>query len=310
MTTANAIAHPDTVIKNNGSIFHLANSTALTVIPFCRNIARHNNPAFSFAEEWCEPARLAENVNDTAPMFEPTANANIPAVSTLGGRPGRFAKLGCLRILTRRIVAPIFVPETLQRMTLITPTTQIVAGMEKPTTIASHVEKTLIHPVYESASTRMNWENAKGKSAYGNLRDVAEKVGNLATKAFKTIRSFVMLNRSLRYVGNEITSDGVGPVDSKAGDNSSALFKFAIRAERRVKLDSPLLGFGGRLDDLVSELTWCISIPSSGAGLRLSAGTPFLSRTKSHTISKIALDTAAGKDTIQAETPLSAEMCG
>jgi hypothetical protein len=41
-------------------------------------------------------------------------------------------------------------------MTLITPTTQIVAGMEKPTMIASHVEKILIHPVYESASTRMN----------------------------------------------------------------------------------------------------------------------------------------------------------
>ena len=248
-------------------------------------------------------------MNDTAPIFEPTANANIPAVSTLGGRPGRFAKLGCLRILTRRIVAPIFVPETLQRMTLITPTTQIVAGMEKPTTIASHVEKTLIHPVYESASTRMNCENAKGKSAYGNLRDVAEKVGNLATKTFKMIRSFVLLNRSLRYVGSEMTSGSVGAVDSN-GDDSSALFKFAIRAERRVKLDSCLLGLGGRLDDLVSELTWCISIPSSGAGLRLSAGAPFLSRTKSHTISKSALDIAAGKDTIQAETSLSAEICG
>src|SRR5271170_7218624 len=47
VTTANAIAHPDTVINNNGSIFHLANSNALTVIPFCRNIARHNNPAIS-----------------------------------------------------------------------------------------------------------------------------------------------------------------------------------------------------------------------------------------------------------------------
>lgn len=56
----------------------------------------------------------------------------------------------------RRIVAPMLVPETLQRMTLSTPTTKIVAGMEKLTTIASQLENTLIQPVQESASTRMN----------------------------------------------------------------------------------------------------------------------------------------------------------
>jgi hypothetical protein len=52
-----------------------------------------------------------------------------------------------------------------------------------------------------------------------------------------------------------MTSGGVGIVGSKAGDVSSVLFKLAIRAERRVKLDSPLLGFGGRFDERVSELT-------------------------------------------------------
>src|SRR5437667_12592047 len=73
------------------------------------------------------PARLAENVNDTAPIFDPTAKANIPPVPNFGGIPGRSAKFGCRRILTRRIVAPMLVPETLQRMTLITPTTKTVA---------------------------------------------------------------------------------------------------------------------------------------------------------------------------------------
>jgi hypothetical protein len=102
------------------------------------------------------PAKLAENVNDTAPILDPTARASIPAVSSFGGMSSRCAKLGCFRILTRRIVAPMFVPETLQRMTLKTPTTKTVAGIELPTTVASQFENTLIQPVYDNASTRMN----------------------------------------------------------------------------------------------------------------------------------------------------------
>src|ERR1700737_366348 len=128
------------------------------------------------------PARLAENVNETAPIFDPTASANIPAVSNFGGIPGRAAKFVCRRVLDRRIVAPMFVPDTLQRMTLTTPTTNTVAGIEKPTTSASHLENRVNQPVYARASTSMNWENANGSKAYGRCVQVAETVGNVATK--------------------------------------------------------------------------------------------------------------------------------
>ena len=95
--------------------------------------------------------------------------------------------------LTRSIVAPMFVPEQLQRTMLAIPTTNTVAGREKPTTIASQFENTLIQPVYESASTRMNWDSAKGSRAYGRRRNVPEKIGNVDSKEKMTDGNFVRL---------------------------------------------------------------------------------------------------------------------
>ena len=67
--------------------------------------------------------------------------------------------------MTRRIVAPMLVPETLQRIILMTPTTKTVAERESPTTFASQFENTVIQLVYASASTKMNWEKANGSKA-------------------------------------------------------------------------------------------------------------------------------------------------
>lgn len=140
-------------------------------------------------------------------MLEPTAKANIPPIRNFGGIPGRSAKFGWRRTLTRRIVAPMLVPEQLQRMTLTTPTTKTVAGREKPTTIASHSEKMLIHPVYESASTRINWDNANGSNAYGNRRRVPEKIGNVATNESQEDRNFDLSNFSFKYAPRGTVSD-------------------------------------------------------------------------------------------------------
>lgn len=241
VTTARATAQPAVVINNNGSIFHIANSLAVTVIPFCRNIPRQSNPVISHSRDI--PARLAEKVNDTAPMLEPTANANIPAVSSFGGISTRSAKSGCLMILTRRIVAPMLVPDTLQRITLMMPTKKTVAGREKPTTIASQFENTSIQPVYESASTRMNCENAKGRRAYGNRRNVAENVGNFAVKAFSMGRNLVLLKCSFRYTKRDIVSGDCGKArgsetttasSTSPGSGSAMIFLLL----RRVKLES------------------------------------------------------------------------
>jgi len=134
--TANAIAHPATIINTSGSIFHLTNSHPLTCIPFCRKMPLHNNPA-----------KLAENTKLTAPILLPIARASIPAAFNFDVNPCLATKVGCLRTLTSRIVAPMLVPEQLQRKMEIRVTKKIVAGMEKATTRASQDAKRVIQPV-------------------------------------------------------------------------------------------------------------------------------------------------------------------
>jgi hypothetical protein len=84
----------------------LANSVPFTTIPFCLKIDTHNNPA---NEE--------ENVQLNAPKLLAIAVEKMAPVRIRGSATtwGARWKLGSRRISTRRIVAPIFVPQSGQR---------------------------------------------------------------------------------------------------------------------------------------------------------------------------------------------------
>ena len=122
--SADTMPNPTPVITANGHIFHRANVLCRTCIPFWFNICFHSNPA-----------RLALKVNDTAPILDETAKAI--AADRLNA--SRFTSVStgadsvaCRTTLVSRIVAPMFVPLQLQRITPRTPTSQTVGCILRP----------------------------------------------------------------------------------------------------------------------------------------------------------------------------------
>ena len=102
-------ARPTAVITFIGKRFQYAKVLCLMRKPLCSRIPFHS-----------KPARLAEKVKLTAPMLLATANAIAAARKVLYGR------LAARQTFVMRIVAPILVPEILQRMTPKTPTSHMV----------------------------------------------------------------------------------------------------------------------------------------------------------------------------------------
>lgn len=100
---------PTAVMTVIGKIFQKANMDCFMGIPFWLRIPLHNSPA-----------KLAENVKLTAPTLLATAKAIAAALKLWSGNAAARTTF------VKRIVAPILVPERLQRTTPKTPTIQMV----------------------------------------------------------------------------------------------------------------------------------------------------------------------------------------
>ena len=127
---------------------------------FCFNIVTHSSPA-----------RLEENVKLTAPILLATARAIAAALSVETSKPAWWI------ILVKKMVAPMFVPAMLHRMTPIMPTSQIAGNILPPEAMANHLPKISIHPFLVNASIRINCENAKGIRPRGSRGRAVKNVG-------------------------------------------------------------------------------------------------------------------------------------
>ena len=122
----------------------------------------------------------------------------ISSICNFGCISEWLAKFECHMILTRNIVASMFISKQLQRIMLIIPTTNIVAERENPTTIANQFENTLIQSIYENTSMRMNWDNAKESKVYERHRNILEKIENIDSKEKMIDDNFVRLMNSFK----------------------------------------------------------------------------------------------------------------